>query len=270
MIRGALIAVSLVLAAPLAAQQGFDIVVLGEVHDNPAHHLRQAEIVAALQPAALVFEMFGPAAADDAQGIDRADAAALATALGWNGSGWPDFAMYHAVFAAAPGAVLYGAALPYEKVRAATGTGAAAVFGEGSTDWGLGPLPPADQALREAEMDAAHCGMLPPDLLPGMVEAQRLRDAHFARVAAQALDETGGPVVVITGNGHARPDRGIPFSLAQARPDLSVWTLGQFESGSDGAPFDALNVTPPVPREDPCDAFGQTASRAVALPGGAS
>ena len=36
------------------AQAGSDIVVLGEVHDNPAHHANQARAVAAIKPAALV------------------------------------------------------------------------------------------------------------------------------------------------------------------------------------------------------------------------
>ena len=40
-----------------------DVVLLGEVHDNPAHHAFQAEAVAYLAPRALVFEMLTPAQA---------------------------------------------------------------------------------------------------------------------------------------------------------------------------------------------------------------
>lgn len=248
-----------------AAQAGHDIVVLGEVHDNPAHHIEQARIVAGLQPSAIVFEMLSPAQADSAAGMARDDIAALDRALGWTGSGWPDFAMYHPIFLAAPGAVIVGAALPPGDVRAAMGQGAAAVFGPGAADWGLTPLPPAAQAAREREMAVAHCDALPADLLPGMVEAQRLRDAHFARVAAAAFDAQGGPVVVITGSGHARTDRGIPVYLAAGRPDLTVWALGQVERTAGDATFDALIVTPAAPRPDPCAAaFGQNASRAIA------
>jgi hypothetical protein len=63
--------------------------------------------------------------------------------------------------------------------------------------------------------------------------------------------------VVITGNGHARRDQGMPAVLAQAMPDLSVLSVGQLE-GSAGAapPFDRWIVTPILPREDPCAAFG--------------
>src|SRR6056297_678930 len=37
-----------------------DIVILGEVHDNRAHHEAQAELVARIEPAAVVFEMLTP------------------------------------------------------------------------------------------------------------------------------------------------------------------------------------------------------------------
>ena len=48
----------------IAAARRADIVLLGEIHDNPEHHANQAAIVRALQPAALVFEMF-PQASED-------------------------------------------------------------------------------------------------------------------------------------------------------------------------------------------------------------
>lgn len=36
---------------------GYDVVFLGETHDNPHHHARQSAIVAALLPKAIVWEM---------------------------------------------------------------------------------------------------------------------------------------------------------------------------------------------------------------------
>lgn len=235
------------------AQAGFDIVVLGEVHDNPAHHLRQAEIVAALDPAAVVWEMIGPEAAARVAEVGVADAAALGAALGWAAAGWPDFAMYHPVFVAAGDAVHVGAAVPEGDARRAFDVGALAVMGDG---WGLGPLPVEDQAAREEEQAEAHCGALPEEMLAGMVEVQRLRDAAFARAAVEALDAHGGPVAVITGTGHARVDVGVPAAIRVARPELRVWALGQFEvDPGPEAPFDAVEVTAPVERPDPCAVF---------------
>jgi uncharacterized iron-regulated protein len=233
-----------------------EILVLGEVHDNPAHHERQAEIVADRQPVAIVFEMLTPQQAAAGQEVSRGDAAALADALDWEGSGWPDFAMYFPIFAAAPAALIYGAALPRDDISRGRSEGAAAVFGKNAAMFGLGELDPEDQAAREAEQAVAHCDMLPPDLLPGMVEVQRLRDAHFARVAIEALDATGGPVAVITGNGHARTDIGIPSYIRAARPEVQVVALGQYEdTPEEDAPFDVVAVSPGPERDDPCDAF---------------
>lgn len=62
-----------------------------------------------------------------------------------------------------------------------------------------------------------------------MVDIQRLRDAMLADAALEAVTQTGGPVIVITGTGHARNDWGAPYMLTQAQPDLRVLSVGQFE-----------------------------------------
>ncbi|MDO9524849.1 MAG: ChaN family lipoprotein [Gemmobacter sp.] len=233
-----------------------DVVILGEVHDNPAHHLNQTRAVAALQPKALVFEMLTPDLAQLVSPALRSDEQALAAALGWAELGWPDFAMYYPIFLAAPDAPVFGGAVPREDVRRAMTVGAGAVFGDAARKYGLdADLDPNEQALREVEQMTAHCDALSVAMIPGMVSAQRLRDAALARAALQAFDATGGPVVVITGSGHADRLRGIPVALAHAAPDLRVLSVGQLESdpGKD-APFDLWLVTDPHPRPDPCAA----------------
>jgi uncharacterized iron-regulated protein len=63
-------------------------------------------------------------------------------------------------------------------------------------------------------------------------------------------------VAVITGNGHARRDWGVPALLRVARPDLRVIAVGQFEAvPEEPVPFDHWRVTAPAEREDPCAAF---------------
>jgi uncharacterized iron-regulated protein len=252
-----------VLAAPVTPQglldalPGVPVVLLGEVHDNPAHHRVQAQAVAALRPAALVFEMLTPAQAARATADLRGDPAALAGALQWAESGWPDFAMYAPIFAAAPLAQVHGGALDRAEVRRAFVEGAAAVFGPEAARYGLDqPLGAPDQAAREALQQEAHCNALPPEMLPGMVAAQRLRDAALARAVVQALAQTGGPVAVITGTGHVRRDHGIPAALALAAPEVAVLAVGQLEAdpGAD-APFDLWLIADPVDRPDPCAVF---------------
>lgn len=238
----------------LDALPAADVVVLGEVHDNPAHHLNQARAVRAVAAKALVFEMFGPEAALRAAPALRGDAGALARALDWEAGGWPQFTHYYPIFEAAPGAALFGGGLPQGEVRRAVTEGAAAVLGAGAPVFGLdAPLGTEEQAAREALQDEAHCGALPKAVLPGMVEAQRLRDAALARAVVAAMAETGGPVAVITGNGHARTDWGVPALLALALPDAEVLSLGQFEAAPDQEPpHDLWLVTDPAERDDPC------------------
>ncbi len=245
----------------LTALPPVDIVILGEVHDNPTHHRNQAAAVAAIRPSALVFEMFGPQEAERAADLPRDDVGRLATALGWEGSGWPDFSLYHPILAAAPEAALYGAALPRDLVRRAVTEGAAAVFGADAALYGLDrALPPDLQAAREAEQQAAHCNALPEAMLPGMVAAQALRDAAFSRSALTALAETGGPVVVIAGSGHADRERGMPVFLGRAAPDVSVLSLGQVEApATQTQPYDLWIVTEAAPRDNPCAAFSAPA-----------
>lgn len=92
-----------------------------------------------------------------------------------------------------------------------------------------------------------------------MVAAQRLRDAAFARTALQALKETGGPVVVITGSGHADKFRGMPVALSAAAPNVSVLSVGQVEGDGNVPPgtFDLWLRTQATERGDPCAAFAE-------------
>ena len=234
-----------------------DVVIVGEVHDNIFHHANQVRAITAIKPRALVFEMLTPEQAARIIPALRRDPVALERALGWEASGWPDFTMYYPIFTAAPEAAIFGGALPREAVRRAMTEGAAPVFGAAAARYGLAdPLPPAQQAAREADQQAAHCDALPEAALPGMVAAQRLRDAGLARAVVAALGETGGPVVLITGTGHARDDRGVPLALAQAAPKVRVVSVGQYETDpGPAAPHDFWLVTDPVPRPDPCGAF---------------
>ncbi|MDD8022902.1 MAG: ChaN family lipoprotein [Paracoccaceae bacterium] len=243
------------------AQADPEILVLGEVHDNASHHRNQAAAVAAFAPDALVFEMLTPDQAAKVTPALRADPVALGQALGWDQAGWSDFALYAPIFDAAPDARIVGAALPRAEVRRAMTEDLAQVFGPDAARYGLDQPYPADvQADLEAQSQADHCGALPPEMLGGMVAAQRLRDAAFARAALRALKASAGRVAVITGTGHARNDLAVPAMIRAADPGVRVASLGQLEVAADEAlpadqPFDWWIVTPPTPREDPCAAF---------------
>lgn len=246
-----------------------EVIVLGEVHDNPEHHALQARIVRALQPGAIVFEMLEPRHAAAAGDIPRDEIGALEQAFEWDERGWPDFEMYHPIIAAAPNAEIFGGALAPEMVRRSVTDGAATVFGGGSAIFGLDQKLPEDQLAARIDLqDKAHCNAMPANILPGMVEAQRLRDAALARATLEAVEEMRARdlqwrVVVITGNGHARADWGMPSMLARAFPEsgedrLRIATLAQFElEAPTDPPYRHWVITEAVDRGDPCAGFAK-------------
>lgn len=246
-----LVALLFCMAVPAVAQPRADIVILGEVHDNPDAHLAQAAALEDLRPTAVVFEML---TAEDAA---KADADSSAIAGAWQASGWRDFEIYAPIFKAMGDARIVGAAAPREAVRAVYENGAAALFGPRAARFRLNRALPADQqATREAMQFKAHCEAMPLEMMGGMVAVQRYRDAVFARAALEALEAYGPPIAVIAGNGHARIDWGVPAMIAQAAPDVTTHAIG-FVEEDNGIPFDETRIVPPAARDDPCTSLSK-------------
>lgn len=259
-----LIAFCMALAVPFGAAfasdkavSDADIVIIGESHDNAAHHAAQADLVARLGPSAIVFEMLDWDSVRAVRGVDRTDATAMAKATRWEDRGWPDFEAYAPIFAAAPKAVLYAGHLNGRKASDLVKDGVFFAMPDRFRQAGLAaPLPQDQQKAREDMQFAAHCDALPRGMLPMMVDIQRARDATLAYAALRAFEAHGGPVVMITGNGHARTDWGVPVFLAKTAPEVSVVSIGQGEAGSaPNGSFTMILDGPSVDREEPCAAF---------------
>ena len=236
---------------PVAADVplGTDIVLLGEVHDNPDAHLGQAAAIQALQPTAVVFEMFSPEDAVRAN-LDRATLPEI-----WSAMSWPDYAIYQPIFDALGNATIVGAAASRDTTRAVFENGAASVFGAEASRFGLDLALPADQQAKREELQfEAHCEAMPKEMMSGMVEVQRFRDALFAKAAIEALETYGPLVVVVTGNGHARADWGIPVFIKNAKPEATTFSIAFSESVLN-ASFDKVHIVPEAERSDPCAAF---------------
>lgn len=235
-----------------------DVIILGEVHDNAHHHQVQAELVTMLRPKALVWEMITQEQAERLTPQILQDSDETAGILEWEASGWPEFSLYAPVFSAGQALTHFGAQVPRSLTRAALKAGVAIHFGAEASRFGLDtPLPEAEQKDREAEQMANHCDALPEHVLPMLVDVQRLRDASLAAAAERALLQTGGPVVVITGNGHARLDRGLSVYLQRAMPEIVILALGQMEGEVSQEAFDVVISAPAVERPDPCLAFAK-------------
>jgi uncharacterized iron-regulated protein len=249
-----------------------DMVLLGETHDNADHHALQAWVVGRLMEASspkplVAFEMLDRSQAETLQAhlaTHPKDADGLGPAVGWDKSGWPDWAQYRPIAKAAleSGAPLAAANLSKDDSRAIA-------KGDIPAPWrdklGLEvPHDPGQRQAMEADIQAGHCHMLPERALPAMVRVQRARDAAMAWTMAQAPR-----AVLIAGAGHVRNDRAVPVHLASMAKGKKVLALAFLEVQpgksdpaqyaelyeTDHLPFDAVWFTPKAERADQCEAF---------------
>jgi uncharacterized iron-regulated protein len=240
-------------AAVARAMEGRRIVVLGEVHDNAAQHaLRLAALKVLVEGGArpaIAFEQFdreGQADIDRARRERPRDAdyviAAGKGAPSWR---WEFYRPYVQL------------ALDYDLPIVA-----ANLSRRGAMDIAMQPraAPVADVPanVRQAHEDAiakGHCNLLPPDALPGMASAQIERD----RTLAESLrPHAARGVVLLTGNGHARTDIGVPFWFTpdERRVSTSIGLLERDEDaggGESAGRFDAFVLTARAERPDPCE-----------------
>ena len=247
---------------------GDTIALLGEVHDNAAGHaLRLALLRGALERGwrpAIAMEQFDTdrqAALDAARRQFPNDARRVIDAASPSPGGW-DWALYEPAVALA---LQYRLPLLAANLSgAATGQivrgGYAAGFAADRLA-ALGLTRPVDaewQAAQEREIDAGHCGMLPPRAWGPMARAQFARDAVMAEVLRA---HGGGGIVLLAGNGHVRRDLGVTRWLAPAERARAV-AVGYLETAPDAAPanppeaaFDRVVRVAPALRDDPCEAF---------------
>jgi uncharacterized iron-regulated protein len=243
-------------------------VLLGEVHDNAEHHRMRHDVLAALvgdgRRPAVAMEQFDRehqrplqlAQNEPAPTPDRLKTAGRFDAQGWN------WAYYEPIIRLALDHHLPIVAANLSRAEAfrVSTEGAAAVFG-GAEVRALHltrSLPDAARVKLQRVIEDGHCGMAPPNILPGLIAAQRARDA----IMAAAL-QAHAPAVLIAGNGHVRRDFGVPYYLAQYPQGDDVQVVGFIEVETNrpaptdyvtaGAPeYDYVVFTAPASRPDPC------------------
>lgn len=242
-----------------------DIVLLGELHDQPSHHrqrLQWLEAIAERRPIAIVMEQFDASsqlAIDRARG-ERSGASVsqrarhLAEAAGFDFKGW-EWPFYAPV-------IEFAIARDLPLMAGNLARGDAMQIARGQAHPMAGPPPPgwdgrAEAAMTEA-VDRGHCGLLPQPMLAPMVRAQRARDAQLAEIVLQAR-RLGRLPVLLAGNEHLRRDYGVPVHVLGRDPTLRIYTLGQFEEGgpSSDSAFDAIWRVPAIDRPDPCESLRQ-------------
>ena len=244
------------LGACAMAAAAADLLILGEVHDQPDQQRQAADEVQRLAAdgrlAALVLEM--AEAPHTSAGLPRdASEAQVQQALHWRGWPWPAYAavVMQAVRAGVP---VVGGNLPREQMRAAM------------ADPGLeASVSPAVRERLAQEVRDGHCGLLPEAQVPGMVRIQIARDRSMAATAAQAL-QAAAPrqtVLLLAGAQHASRDRGIPLHLAASDPPPLVRVV-MFGPLSDRLIADERRDALLTPQPDHCE--GLRRSRAASAP----
>lgn len=253
-------------------------VLLGEVHDNPDHHVLQGLAVRSLgggQPT-VIFEHFQT---NQQSLIDVFQAgleikstddpiARLFLVTGWQASGWPDQKTFRPLVRAVfdRRARIVAGNPPRGRAREVARGGLAALSEDAQRSLLLNtPLGAELQDDLLGVLEASHCGLMPKSAFGNMAVAQRFRDGHMARAMADAAVKREGPVVLVAGNGHARLDLGVAWYLrkmisdAKARPLISVGHIEVVEGKTQPADYaDALSqysivvFTPRKIRKDPC------------------
>jgi uncharacterized iron-regulated protein len=252
-------------------------VLLGEKHDNADAHALQAWTLAALtqrgRKPAVVFEMFRrdqQPAVSAALALGSAEPEALAAAVGWQTSGWPDFSLYRPIFAEAlrEHLPIVAGDLSPQDLEALRRKELDSLTLKERRLYGL-DRPPSEgvRAALVAELRESHCGFGNDAMFARMVHVQWARDAVLAQALVQAAARADG-AVLIAGAGHARLDRAVPLHLRELDAGASVRSVsfmevvhglnapGDYvEEGEKALPFDFVYFTPRVDEKDPCAAL---------------
>ncbi len=242
------------LAEHLAAQ---DVVLLGELHDNPRHHALRGQLIsriAGVRTTVVAEHLPAPSKVVLGERLLADLEAGGFSAEGW---GWP---LHQSLFdrIRSLGLPVVGGNLPkgFSKQLMMKGEGAL--------------MPPLDQAYRQsaltadamrkldADLVSGHCGKLPERYLAPMRLVQRATDISMANAL---LDNR--PSVLVAGNGHVRKDYGVPQVIAAVAPQLRQISVGFLERSIDSpeliqslaGQYDLVWITERAERKDPCENF---------------
>lgn len=237
-----------------------DVVVLGEIHDNPHHHAQRAELLLALS-ANRAWQVVAEHLDADQQVDHRLPLLQGLSDAGFDAQGW-QWPMHEPLFQRIQqlGWPLWGGNLPASQTRTVYQNQGQSLAEPIRALIAQATLPEPAMANLRQSIDEGHCGALPAHMFDGMIAVQRARDAHMAQAVLMHT-----PAVLIAGNGHAWKDVGVPQILQAHRTDLKVVSV-LFLEEDPAEPLkpeaasmtawrhkaDYLWITPAAAREDPC------------------
>lgn len=257
-------------ATLLSGLNAVDVLLLGETHDNPAHHefqqkILQARLDAGARPALLMEQLdrdSQPALNAALANTNRDEALSLVKKL-IKFSNWQSYIELLTI--------AYDHQLPVIAANVSSQYLQPVIWrGFAALDEGEIQHLAIDtvwdeprQKYLQRHMGGAHCGQLREELRVGLTRSQRLRDAQMVDSGVSSIDRG---IIAVIGRDHARLDVGLPIYFAARAPAARVVTMGLVEvlpgmidpqaylgeSASDQAPFDVLWFSARVNRPDPC------------------
>jgi uncharacterized iron-regulated protein len=249
-------------------------VMLGETHDNIRHHQDHGwfiEKISNQKPkTAVAMEMVNKEQADGVNKETDKNLDKVINILEQAKVGWEYDKYYRPVFSSIinAGLTVYPADL-----ERATMMQVVRGDGEGTPEelqalLDKTPLPEDQQEALKTEIEKTHCGMINAEMTTAMMRGQRTRDAAIANnlYKIRQSDEAT-TVILVSGSGHIRKDRGAPMYLGSQDKNAAIITIAWLEVdenttdpaeylhrwGDDALPFDYVVFTPSADRPDPCE-----------------
>ena len=234
-----------------------DIVLLGELHDNPHHHQARASLIPqfATNKTTIVAEHLPTGRRVTSTGESLSDL----EAAGFNRDGW-GWPLHQPLFESVLGRgyALIGGNLPAGFSKELMSQGQAAMSLTMARAYEQAVLPAPARSRLEQDLIEGHCGKLPDKYLVPMKLVQRATDISMATALI-----THRPSVLVAGNGHVRSDYGVPQVLSVLEPSLKISSVGFYESGTDrtelikslAGRYDFVWLTDDTQRTDPCADF---------------
>lgn len=234
---------------------GYDVVFVGEIHNDPTAHAVEFAVLEGLarragaRPVVLALEMFDT----DVQTVLDEYITGLISERDFLDAARP-WANYTAdyrplvEFARANGLRVVASNAPVRYVRSLARGGTLAGLSPEALGW-LPPLPVAPPSDATADAFAAVMGRMASGGASPLLDAQNLRDASMAWRTAQALRDSGRPLVVhVNGSFHTAGRRGIPEHLARLAPDARAFLIAiepapDVDAAPDPAGSDAVVQT---------------------------
>ena len=247
------------------AISGVQILLLGETHTNPDHHLGQASLISQLVNPAIVLEMLAVEAWPD-QAKTWSNLSELQSQWEQAAKLW-QWDLYQPILELAVERELpvLAANLTKQQRTEYAKDSVCSIQRDGKEIEFCDTISAEQKQIIEQLILDAHCGYLQAENLPPLVNTQIAKDASFALSLVQSTEKN--PAVLIAGAVHVRNDIGVPVYLRSlGKESMSIAFIAvdperdqpeQYFDHALGRQFDYALFTPSERNIDPCDEFAE-------------